>query len=204
MPERLPIDKPQALVHCGAGIERGLESFFGVREAMATIREKRLSKADYKILEEYGRDRRGMSRIPAHRCMESAHVVPHSLPMGNIPDKEEARQRRVEGLGKKMGSMPIPEGQPQRTTCPSKRNGWAACIRSKVKLWGRTVIRRNGMVEVWRGLAEKGVGIKSYKGYWRTNKQQSKGEIFRVLLWWGLLMQRLSGAKNDNYGFKDY
>ena len=23
----------------------------------------------------------------------------------------------------------------------------------------------------------KGVGIKRYKGYWRTNKQQSKGEI---------------------------
>jgi hypothetical protein len=28
MPERLLIDEPQALAHCGAGIERGLESFF--------------------------------------------------------------------------------------------------------------------------------------------------------------------------------
>jgi hypothetical protein len=190
MPERLPIDEPQALAPCGAGIERGWESFFGVGEAMATICEKRLSKADYKILEEYGRDKWGMSRIPAHRCMESAHVVAYWLPIGNIPGKEEACQRRVEGLGKKMGSMPIPEDQPQRTTCPSKRNGWAACIRSKVKPWGRTVIRRNGMVEVWRGLAEKGVGIKRYKGYRRNNEQQSKeGEIFRVLLWWGSLMQ---------------
>ena len=92
MPERLPIDKPQALVHCGAGIERGLESFFGAGEAMATIREKRLSKADYKTFEEYGRDKRGMSRVPAHRCMESAHVVAHWLLIGNIPGKEEARQ----------------------------------------------------------------------------------------------------------------
>ena len=189
MPERLPIDKPQALVHCGAGIERGLESFFGAGEAMATIREKRLSKADYKTFEEYGRDKWGMSRIPAHRSMESAHVVPHWLPMGNIPGKEEARQRRVERLEKKMDSMPIPEDQLQGTTRPSKRNGWAACIRSKVKPWGRTVIRRSAMVKVWRGWAEKGVGTKSYKGYWRTNTQQSKGEIFRVLLWWGLLMQ---------------
>jgi hypothetical protein len=155
MPERLLIDEPQALAHCGAGVERGLESFFGVGEAMATIREKLLYRADYKTFEEYGRDRRGMSRIPVHRCMESAHVVAHLLPIGNIPGKEEARQRRMERRGKKMNSMPIPEDQPQRTTCPSKRNGWAACIRSKVKPWGRTVIRRSTMMKVWRGWAEK-------------------------------------------------
>jgi hypothetical protein len=145
MPERLLIDEPQALAHYGAGIERGRESFFGVVEAMATIRKKRLSKADYKTLEEYGRDRWGMSRIPAHRCMESAHVVPHSLPMGNIPGKEEARQRRVEGLGKKMDSMPISEDPPQGTIYPPKRNGWAACMRSKGKPWVRTVIRRSAL-----------------------------------------------------------
>jgi len=185
MPERLLIDEPQALAHCGAGIERGLESFFGVREAMATIREKRLYKADYKIFEEYRRDRWGMSRIPAYRCMESAHVVAHWLPIGNIPGKEEARQRRVERLEKKMGSMPIPEDQPQGITCPPKKNGWAACMRSKGKPWGRTVIRRSALVKVWRVWAEKGVGIKRHKGYWRN----SKSEIFRVLLWWGSLMR---------------
>jgi hypothetical protein len=51
MPELLLIEEQQELAHCEAVIERGLETFFEVGQAMATIREKRLSKADYKIFE---------------------------------------------------------------------------------------------------------------------------------------------------------
>ena len=88
MPELLLIEEQQELAHCEAVIERGFETFFEIGRAMAIIRDKRLYRAEFSTFEEYCRDRWGMSRIHAHRFIESAQVVANLLPIGNIPATE--------------------------------------------------------------------------------------------------------------------
>jgi len=168
--------------------------------------------------------------------------------MGNIPGKEEARQRRVERLGKKMGSMPIPEDQPQRTADLDQGKTVGLNIQKDLHLlkyalakglyvrcdgvseWANPFVanvegtyeegydlpfkkERLSCVHMFKGKAlgahgypEKcpeveGVWVvtKRYKGYRRTNEQQSKeGEIFRVFTLLGfanIVVQRNNNQK---------
>ena len=124
MPELLLIEEQKELAHCEAVIERGLETFFEVGQAMATIREKRLYRADYKTFEEYCRDRWGIQLNYANQLITAAKLkVEATLDTINTikstrAQNEEAQlaplQRRLERLEKKMGAVPIPEDQQQR------------------------------------------------------------------------------------------
>ena len=97
MPELLLIEEQQELAHCEAVIERGLETFFEVGQAMAIIREKRLYRADYKTFEEYCRDKWGIQRNYANKLIAASEVVAN-LEMGTIVPKTETQARPLTSL----------------------------------------------------------------------------------------------------------
>lgn len=74
-------------------IERGLNTFVDVGNALMEIRDSRLYRNSHATFEEYCRDKWGMSRFYAHRLIDAAIITTNLLPMGNIlPDSE--RQAR--------------------------------------------------------------------------------------------------------------
>lgn len=74
------------LEQCEATIKEHLASFVEVGRALAAIRNGRLYKqAGFTTFEAYCRERWEMSRIHAHRLVESAGVVGRLLPVGNNP-----------------------------------------------------------------------------------------------------------------------
>jgi phage N-6-adenine-methyltransferase len=86
------------LLECERVIERGLNTFVEVGAALLEIRDSRLYKDSYSTFEDYCRSRWGMSRIHAHRLIESAGVVENLLPMGNIVPASERQARPLVGL----------------------------------------------------------------------------------------------------------
>lgn len=75
------------MAECEAVIERGLQTFVEVGNALLRIRDNDLYK-QYRpgiTFEDYCRERWGMSRFYAHRMIEAAGVANNLLPIGNIP-----------------------------------------------------------------------------------------------------------------------
>lgn len=92
-PAILSIDEQNELERCEVVIKQGLETFIEVGQALMIIRDKRLYRSEHGTFEHYCRDKWGVSRIHAHRLVESAEVISNLLPTGNIlPDSE--RQAR--------------------------------------------------------------------------------------------------------------
>jgi len=92
--DNLTIVEHQDLERHEAIIERGLQTFTEVGNALLAIRDERLYRKDYSTFEEYCRQKWGMSRIHAHRLIESATVAQNLLPMGNIAPPSNERQSR--------------------------------------------------------------------------------------------------------------
>src|ERR1051326_3053998 len=89
----LTIDEARRLKQCEKVIERGLDAFYQVGNALAEIRESRLYRISYAGFEDYCRERWKMSRFYAHRLIDAAQVVDNLLPIGNIPSNEaQARE----------------------------------------------------------------------------------------------------------------
>ncbi len=72
-------------------IERNLQTFYEVGNALLQIRDERLYRQNYPNFDEYCRAKWGMSRIHAHRMIEAAEVQKDVLPIGNIPSESVAR-----------------------------------------------------------------------------------------------------------------
>lgn len=85
-------DESKRLKECEKVIERGIDTFYQVGNALAEIRELRLYRLAYPTFEDYCKKRWDMSRFYAHRLIDAAQVVENLLPMGNIPASE--RQAR--------------------------------------------------------------------------------------------------------------
>jgi hypothetical protein len=89
----LTTDETRRFKCCERTIERGLEAFYEVGNALAEIRELRLYRIAYPSFEIYCRERWKMSRFYAHRLIDAAQVVENLLPIGNIPSSEsQARE----------------------------------------------------------------------------------------------------------------
>ena len=84
----LSIQETNELERCEIVIKQGLETFVEVGQALMTIRDKRLYRIKYGTFEDYCRDKWGVSRIHAHRLIESTGVIANLLPIGNIPQTE--------------------------------------------------------------------------------------------------------------------
>lgn len=100
-----PLDERELsdLGHCEETISRGLQSFVEVGMAMVKIRDERLYRQEYCDFEMYCRQRWGVSRIHAHRCIDAARV--HAmLPTGNKP-ANEAQARPLTKLRRANGDL---------------------------------------------------------------------------------------------------
>ncbi|MEI6451832.1 MAG: hypothetical protein WCP98_18055, partial [Actinomycetes bacterium] len=73
-------------------IERGLDTFVDVGEALAEIRDRQMYRETHATFEAYCRERWGWSRSYAYRHIEAAQAVA-LLPIGNIP-RPPAREGR--------------------------------------------------------------------------------------------------------------
>ena len=98
MSELLPIEEQQELAHWEAVIEKGLQTFFEVGQAMATIRDRKLYRADYKTFDEYCSVKWGMKRANAYRLIEAAGVITHLSPIGDILPQSESQARPLTSL----------------------------------------------------------------------------------------------------------
>lgn len=74
-------------------IERGLNTFVEVGNALAAIRNERLYRDSHKTFEAYCQERWGMSRPQAYRLIESAEVLSSLSPIGDkITTESQARE----------------------------------------------------------------------------------------------------------------
>jgi hypothetical protein len=69
-------------------IERHIEAFWEVGNALMAIRDGKLYREDYRTFDEYCRERWGMERTYAHRMIEASKVATNLLPMDNTPKTE--------------------------------------------------------------------------------------------------------------------
>lgn len=89
----LTIDEARRFKQCERTIERGLDAFYEVGDALAEIRESRLYRITDATFEDYCRRRWNISRFYAHRLIDAAQVVDNLLPIGNVPTNEaQARE----------------------------------------------------------------------------------------------------------------
>lgn len=82
------LDHRAALTRCETIIERGLDTFSKVGNALLEIRDNRLYRDTYGTFEEYCEERWSISRFYAHRLIDAAQVAENLLPIGNKPTHE--------------------------------------------------------------------------------------------------------------------
>jgi len=89
----------QELAHHEAVIERGLQTFTEVGNALLAIRDGRLYRRDYSTFEEYCQQKWNMGRAYANRLIAAAVVVQNLAPIGAIsPPTSEAQARPLANL----------------------------------------------------------------------------------------------------------
>jgi len=74
-------------------IARGLQTFYDVGSALATIRDERLYRADFGTFEDYCQERWGMTRQHANRLVASAATMRNLEPTGSIFPTTERQAR---------------------------------------------------------------------------------------------------------------
>jgi hypothetical protein len=92
--DSLTIIEHQELTHHEAIIERGLQTFTEVGNALLAIRDRRLYRKDYSTFEEYCRRKWNMSQRHANRLVASAAVIQNLGPIGLIPSPANEAQAR--------------------------------------------------------------------------------------------------------------
>lgn len=86
------------LVELEAVIQRGIQQFVAVGNALMQIRDRGLYRADYTTFDEYCRGRWNIGRGHAYRLMDAARVVTVLSPIGDTVPVNEAQARELAGL----------------------------------------------------------------------------------------------------------
>lgn len=85
----------RALAEAEERIERGLATFVEVGEALLTIRDMRLYRAEYRTFEDYCRERWGFSYQRAHQMISAADVVSTIVETGLPAPSNEGQAREL-------------------------------------------------------------------------------------------------------------
>jgi hypothetical protein len=88
------------LTECERIIEKGLQTFVEVGNALLEIRDSRLYRQDFKRFEDYLKERWSMSRSYAHRIIEASQFSA-LLPNGNKPTSEGQARAMMADVVKK-------------------------------------------------------------------------------------------------------
>lgn len=116
MTDILTASECTALAEHEAVIERGIQTFYEVGMALATIRNQKLYRAEHSTFEEYAQQRWNMSRTRAYELMSASTVV------SAIADTEMPAPAN-EGQARALSRVPEPE---------------------RAEVWRETVDRTNG------------------------------------------------------------
>ena len=81
-----------------AVIERGLNTFVEVGQALLEIRDSRLYRLEYSTFEDYCRDRWGIIKRYANRLIQAANIIENLGPMGPILPATERQARPLSAL----------------------------------------------------------------------------------------------------------
>lgn len=155
------------LAQCEEVIERGLDSFIEVGNALLQIREGRLYKDDYDNFEDYCRERWDMCGRRARQLTDAAEAIQNIGSGTMVPQSE--RQIR-----------PITTLPPSR-----QRQAWTAAVESspKGKPTAKQVvatIARMGLGKIHVGLTGKihnPIVLKQLKALWKEASETDKAEF---------------------------
>lgn len=92
-PSSLATSEQRTLDHLEKIIEKGIVTFNEVGNALVTIRDQRLYKAEYSTFEDYCRQRWGFSKSSANRVIAATEVARELAPLGAIPNLSEGGMR---------------------------------------------------------------------------------------------------------------
>lgn len=84
----------RSLADCERVIERGLETFLEVGEALLEIRDRRLYRETHETFEAYSRERWGLTRKRAYDLAAAAEVAAELSPTGDTPVPSSERVAR--------------------------------------------------------------------------------------------------------------
>ena len=113
MTGRLPSIERDRLAELEQTIERGLQTFVEVGQALAEIRDGRLYRATHDTFESYLSGRWNISRSRGYRLIDASAVVDALSPFGDIP-ANEAQARELVPLLRDEGEAAV-----RRRVCAS-------------------------------------------------------------------------------------
>jgi len=88
-------------------IERGLNAFIDVGNALLAIRDDKLYRERYITFDDYCRERWNIARAHAYRLMDSAQVIGNLSPIGDTIPANEAQARPLAKLRDESGVMDV-------------------------------------------------------------------------------------------------
>lgn len=93
----LPLTRGEVrrLRECEEIIQRGINTFYEVGNALAEVRESRLYRISYATFEQYCRERWQMSKTHANRLIDSSDVIANLTPIGVTPANESQARELV-------------------------------------------------------------------------------------------------------------
>jgi len=98
MTDLITLDERSRLYQCEEIIERGLNTFVDVGNALLDIRDNRLYRQEYHTFEDYCKERWNFVRRQADRLIEAAETVENLRPMGLILPTNERQTRPLTSL----------------------------------------------------------------------------------------------------------
>jgi hypothetical protein len=104
MDRTLSVTEVDRLGQCESVLEKGLQTFIEVGNALLEIRDSRLYRQEFKTFEEYLKERWNMSRAYAHRIIEASQFSA-LLPIGNKPTSEGQARAMIADVVKKAAAQ---------------------------------------------------------------------------------------------------
>ena len=100
MTDLITLDERSRLYQCEEIIERGLNTFVDVGNALLDIRDNRLYRQEYHTFEDYCKERWNLKQSQAYRLMDSAKVIDNlkSSPIGELFPATESQARPLTSL----------------------------------------------------------------------------------------------------------
>jgi len=126
-------------------IERGVQTFIEVGNALREIRDSRLYRAEYVTFDDYCRERWGMQRAHAYRQIEAAGVASALSPIGDTP-LNEAQARELAPLLKKDEQEALAVWRELREA-PGGEHVTAERVRRLVKKRVERIVREEGRAQ---------------------------------------------------------
>jgi hypothetical protein len=94
----VPLDEAEKarLLELEAIVNRGLQTFYEVGQALIEIRDRKLYRQTHKTFEAYCKEKWKISKPAAYRLLKAAEVMKNLSPIGDKILREENRQLKAE------------------------------------------------------------------------------------------------------------